>query len=259
MKEGIAFFLIAALLHPTTALGESAESSVEALLARMTPEEKVGQMLVSAFRSWKEIPPEEEATEENEAQNAPEAVPTTELNQEIRDCLARYHFGGVLLFAPNCRGALPESADVEAMVNTVENGGACVDAAKEADHVILVHRVYSAACLDPATGDGFSSGVFDRIIEARHAAGKTVLLVSCGLPYDAARFPEADAILLTYGASVMRALLPATGTESAYMPNLAAALCACFGQGDAPSGRLPVDLPTVDSQYQITNQILYAK
>ena len=146
------------------------------------------------------------------------------------------------------QGALPEGAEIAVMVNDAENGEACLEAAEQADHVILVSRVFSAACLDPNSTDGFSTGVFDGIIEARHAAGKPVIVVSCQLPYDAARFPEADAILLAYGSTVMRAVPPESGEGSAYAPNLPAALCACFGAGEA-SGHLPVSMPTLDGDY----------
>ena len=98
--------------------------------------------------------------------------------------------------------------------------------------------------------------MFDQIIEARHGLGKPVIVVSCQLPYDAARFTEADAILLTYGGGVMRAIPPTEGAGSAYAPNLAAGLCACFGAG-AANGRLPVNLPALDGDYRLTGDILY--
>ena len=154
------------------------------------------------------------------------------------------------------QGALPEGAAIAVMVNDAENGEACVRAATEADHVILVNRMYNAACLDPNTGGGFSTAVFDEIIEARHAAGKAVVVVSCQLPYDAARFTDADAILLTYGGGVMRAIPPTEGAGSAYAPNLAAGLCACFGVGEA-NGKPPVSLPALDDSYAFTDEVLY--
>ena len=141
------------------------------------------------------------------------------------------------------------------MKNTSDNEAACIEAAIQADHVILVHRVYAAACLDPSTGDGFSSGTFDRLIDAVHENGKTVIVVSCQLPYDAARFPEADAVLLTYWGSAMREM-PADG--SSWSANLPAGLLACFGLNPT-EGRLPVNIPTLDERYMPTDQILYAR
>ena len=150
--------------------------------------------------------------------------------------------------------ALPEGAEIVVMKNTKENGDVCVLAALGADHVILVHRVYSQACMDPATEDGFSSGTFDKVIDALHQKGRTVIVVSCQLPYDAARFPEADAILLTYWGSTMKEL-PAEG--SSWSPNLPAGLLACFDMCET-NGKLPVNIPALDETWHPTNEILWA-
>ena len=139
------------------------------------------------------------------------------------------------------------------MKNTKENEAVCILAALGADHVILVHRVYNAACMDPATDDGFSSGTFDKVIEALHDKGKTVIVVSCQLPYDAARFPEADAILLTYWGSVMQELPP---EGSCWSANLPAGLLSCFGAGKA-AGILPVSIPALDETYHPARDILW--
>ena len=148
-------------------------------------------------------------------------------------------------------------AAITVMANDAENGETCLEMAEQADHVILVNRVYNSNCLDPNTEDGFSTAIFDQIIDARRASGMTTIVVSCQLPFDAARFPDADAILLTYGSSVMRAVPPETGTGSAYVPNLPAALCACFGMGGA-DGKLPVNVPALDENYHNTQDVLYA-
>ena len=142
--------------------------------------------------------------------------------------------------------ALPEGAEIVVMKNTRDNEAECIQAAKEADHVILVHRVYSLACLNPEKDDGFSSGTFDKIIPAVHEAGKTVIVVSCQLPYDATRFPDADAVLLTWWGSAMREMLTEGSTWSV---NLPAGLLACFGACPA-EGASPVELPALDDQYR---------
>ncbi|MBR2854805.1 MAG: glycoside hydrolase family 3 C-terminal domain-containing protein [Clostridia bacterium] len=149
------------------------------------------------------------------------------------------------------RQALPEGAEIIVMKNTRDNEEECIRAAKDADYVILVHRVWKQANMDPAEEDGFSSGTFDKVISAVHEAGKTVILVSCQLPYDAARFPEADAILLTYWGSLMREL-PAEGAS--WSPNLPAGLLACFGEAET-DGTLPVNIPALDEHYQPTDEI----
>ena len=147
------------------------------------------------------------------------------------------------------KNALPGGSEIVAMQHSKDNGEMCLEAAQNAEHVILVHRTYSMACIDPRTEEGFSAELFDRIIEKRHEAGRKVIVVSCSLPYDAARFAEADAILLTYMSSTIRQISPANGRETAFAPNLPAALCACFGYGEA-KGKVPVKLPEIDEDYK---------
>lgn len=144
------------------------------------------------------------------------------------------------------------------MVNNDENGEECIDAAKEADNVILISREYNEACLDPATKDGFSTAVFDDIIKERHNDGKKVIVISCSLPYDAARFPDADAMILAYCSSSMRQVPQDTGAGSSFAPNLLAAIIACF-EGDELTGSLPVDLPKLDGNYKLTKDVLYGR
>ena len=209
------------------------------------------------------------AHRETERQIAEKAVTLVKNEQNAFPLKVQAGEKTLILFADSCasragtgdlarklleeKQALPEGAEITVMKNTKDNGEDCIQAAAEADHVILVHRVYSQACMDPATEDGFSSGTFDQVIDAVHQKGKTVIVASCQLPYDAARFPEADAILLTYWGSVMREL-PAEG--SSWSANLPAGLLACFDAGDA-GGRLPVNIPGLDEQYQPTGEILW--
>ncbi len=170
-------------------------------------------------------------------------------------CASRAGAGELIRMTAADQPALPENAGIDVMKSTRDNADECVRAACEADHVILVYRVYNIKCLDPSTDDGFSSAAFDRIIEELHRKGKTVILVSCQLPYDAARFPEADAILLTYWGSAMPELPPEDGHWS---PNLPAGLLACFGLGKT-DGRLPVDIPVLDETYHPADSILWPR
>ena len=135
---------------------------------------------------------------------------------------------------------LPEE-NITLMVSTKENEKECLDAASRVENVILVSRVYSRSCLDPKKDAGFSTGVFDRIIKARHDEGKTVIVISCQLPYDGERFPEADAVILSYCSSDLKDVPPEAGAGSAYPPNLEDAILSCF-RGDTLYGRAPCDL-----------------
>ena len=160
-------------------------------------------------------------------------------------CASRVGAGDLARQLLEERQALPEGAEVAVMKSAADNEEECIRAAVDADHVILVHRVYNLACLNPETDDGFSSGTFDKIIPAVHEAGKTVIVISCQLPYDATRFADADAVLLTYWGSTMREL-PAEGAS--WSPNLPAGLLACFGACPA-EGTSPVVLPALDDRY----------
>lgn len=155
------------------------------------------------------------------------------------------------------QGVITEDTEFYVMANDAENAEECVSMALEATHVILVYRTYNAACLDPATADGFSSAAFDQIIEARHEAGLNVIFISCGLPYDAARFPDADAILLAYGSSPMSEVASDIDEQTTFSPNLPCALYSCFGVGE-PGGRLPVNIPALDENYQYTDEVLFS-
>ncbi len=154
------------------------------------------------------------------------------------------------------KGIITDESQIIVMKNDKENKEECLSAVKKADYCVLVYRTYSNACLDPGTDDGFSSAVFDEIIALRHEEGTPVVVISCGLPYDAARFTDADAIVLAYNSSPMKEIPNESGAGSAYAPNLAAALVSCFG-GVKATGTLPVSVPEIDGNYQITDKILY--
>ena len=171
-------------------------------------------------------------------------------------CASRLGTGEMAWQTAIGKDLMPEGARCTILAHTRENTGECLQAALEADHVILVHRVYATACMNPETEDGFSSGAFDQILDALHQRGRQEVVVSCQLPYDAARFPDTDAVLLAYCSSPMRVVPPDTGEGSGYAPNLAAALCACFGSVPA-EGVLPVNIPVLDDAYAPAEAILY--
>lgn len=86
-----------------------------------------------------------------------------------------------------------------------------------------------------------------RAIEEVHAAGGKFILLSNNLPYDAARYREADAVLLAYmgaGLDADPTARDGSAAASAYNANVLAAMEIVFG-GSAPVGRLPIDLPVI--------------
>ncbi|MBR0225419.1 MAG: hypothetical protein IJL92_05125 [Thermoguttaceae bacterium] len=81
--------LVAGMSTTNLCYADDGLAKPDAILARMTVEEKVGQMVCVAFRAW-----------EGEGKNGP----VTELNDQLADAIKKYNLGGICLFAPNCEG-----------------------------------------------------------------------------------------------------------------------------------------------------------
>ena len=77
------------------------------------------------------------------------------------------------------------------------------------------------------------------LAQVRQKEGCRAVLLSLHLPYDAACYPEADAILCAYQAYGSAWDSEGNGP---FNLNAAAALCAVFGES-VPQGRLPVNVP----------------
>ena len=124
----------------------------------------------------------------------------------------------------------------------------------EADHVVIISEIYSASWLV----NDYSKKA-DAIIESVHADGKDVAVLSCHLPYDAARYQAADAIVLAWSARSMSEDPRKTeGPVAQYGPNLSAAMYLMLSE-ESPVGTLPVDIPKLDGQGQYTAEILYRR
>ena len=84
----LAMFAIAGLFIVPKAKNKYTGKKAEEIVAQMSTDEKIGQILMPSFRIWRDYP-------EEEAQNV------TVLNDEIRAMIGDYHLGGVDLFAEN--------------------------------------------------------------------------------------------------------------------------------------------------------------
>lgn len=127
---------------------------------------------------------------------------------------------------------------------------------KNCDVVILAVEMYSLINLDKTADRGWQALFADELIELAHKNGKKVVFLSANMPYDVARFTEADAILAAYCATGMDEL-PVDGQENvAYGVNYPAALITIFG-GNDPVGKLPIDVYSIDENTQYTDEILY--
>lgn len=95
--------------------------------------------------------------------------------------------------------------------------------------------------------------------------GKIAVISSVDKPYDVQLYPNANAILAAYGCSgssvdVTQALTGgATGSDSAYGPNIIAAVEVALGVFGA-QGTLPVNIPLYDAQTNTyTDEIVYER
>lgn len=103
------------------------------------------------------------------------------------------------------------------------------------------------------------------LIADTQANGGKFVLISSNLPYDSARYQDADAILLTYmssGTGVDPTDRAAGDNAGAYNANILAALAILFG-GGSPSGRLPVNIPEIvedeEGKLRYSDSILYER
>jgi hypothetical protein len=84
--------------------------------------------------------------------------------------------------------------------------------------------------------------------------------MSVSLPYDAARFEKADAIMIAYLPWSMP-VDPGDKVKEIqqYGPNMPAALYMMFSADDAPTAKLPINIPALDEEYHFTDTILYER
>ena len=118
-------------------------------------------------------------------------------------------------------------------------------AVAEADAVVGFSTNWGLSTLQPANVQyrGLSS-----IIADAHDTGARFVLLSNNLPYDAARYQDADGIMLCYMNSGID-IDPterATGSSAAgaYNANVKAAINSMFGV--QPQGKLPVNIPAIE-------------
>ena len=154
-------------------------------------------------------------------------------------------------------GIVPESVTSDNNCYEGHEAAEYEENVKNADAVIVALEMYNAGNIDSNNeARGWQARFVDDIIELAHKNGKKVIYVSANIPYDVARFTKADAILAAYCANGMD-VIPVDGKENpAYGVNYPAALITIFG-GSLPTGKLPVDVYSLDADYKYTDEILY--
>ncbi len=133
----------------------------------------------------------------------------------------------------------------------------------EADVVVGFTKTYGLSGLDESSE--LYQGIA-RAIGETHAAGGRFVLLSDNLPYDAARYQDADAIMLAYMGSGLdmdpTQRTKGSGNMGAYNANVVASICMMFGDG-APAGTLPVQIPEItileDGNIAYSDTVLYER
>lgn len=153
--------------------------------------------------------------------------------------------------------------DIETGENQLHYTDEMKQAISEANVVVGFTKTYSLSALeeDSEQYQGIALAMGDT-----HASGGRFVLLSDNLPYDAARYQEADAILLAYMGSGLD-MDPTARTQNdsspgPYNANVVAAIHAMFGDGEI-TGTLPVQIPQIitaqDGSLAYSDQILYER
>ena len=152
-------------------------------------------------------------------------------------------------------GKLPEGADVKAVSYRAKTVGDVLPMIEGADNVVFMSEIYGASYLKYDTAQ-----MADTLADTIHAKGGKFIVMSVNLPYDAARFEKADAIMIAYLARSMP-VDPGDKTTgiTQYGPNMPVALYMMFSEDDAPTAKLPINIPKLDDEYNYTDAVLYER
>lgn len=154
-------------------------------------------------------------------------------------------------------GIVPDSVTADCHCVKEKSAAEFEDVIKDSAAVILAVETYRLTNMDASHEKGWQAVFADELIETAHRLGKKVIVMSMQLPYDAARYGAADALICAYCAQDMPEIpTDHSGETRAYGVNYPAALITVFG-GSTPAGKLPVDIPKLDENTQYTDEILY--
>ncbi|MCR5352826.1 MAG: glycoside hydrolase family 3 protein [Clostridiales bacterium] len=136
---------------------------------------------------------------------------------------------------------------------------------KDADNVIAVTELVGGQTgLNPANTSNSAaaqSALVDALIPFVHENGGRFIILSCHLPYDAARYPDADAVMLAWSPKGMseNPNYHGDGDLAQYGPAMPAAVYMAFSDDETPTGKLPINIPALDSNYKFTDDVIYER
>ena len=165
---------------------------------------------------------------------------------------------------------LPEGSAVEIGCFRRQDGsllssGELKELVKDSDNVIAVTELVGGEKgLNPANTSNSAaaqSALVDELIPFVHAQGGRFIILSCHLPYDAARYPDADAVMIAWSPKGMseNPNYHGDGDLAQYGPAMPAAVYMAFSDDETPEGRLPVNIPKLDPNYKFTDETLYER
>ena len=126
-----------------------------------------------------------------------------------------------------------------------------------ANFVVITADTTSKTMFNNNDTKGWQGRFIDQAITEIHKQGKKVALVSMMLPYDVARYNDADVLVCAYGDRAIPSLpIVYNGETKTFGVNTTAAIIKLFS-GEEFKATLPVDIYKVDSKYNYTNEILY--
>ena len=152
-------------------------------------------------------------------------------------------------------GKLPEGAEVVAYSYRNKTADDVLPMIEGADNVVFMSEVYGAYALK-----GDIAKMADTLADTIHENDGKFIVMSVSLPYDVSRFQKADAIMIAYLPRSMTVDPEDKVTEiQQYGPNMPVALYMMFSKDDAPTAKLPINIPQLDESYSFTETVLYER
>lgn len=152
-------------------------------------------------------------------------------------------------------GKLPEGAEVVAYSYRNKTADDVLPMIEGADNVVFMSEVYGAYALK-----GDIAKMADTLADTIHENDGKFIVMSVSLPYDVARFQKADAIMIAYLPRSMTVDPEDKVTEiQQYGPNMPVALYMMFSKDDAPTAKLPINIPQLDESISFTETVLYER
>lgn len=125
--------------------------------------------------------------------------------------------------------------------------------AKEYDYIIAVSEIGRANQLSK---NDWLAEIPDMLTTFAKENNKKSAIISIGKPYDLDRYKNSDAHILAYGSKGMDPTEKGKDPVKTFGPNIPYSLDVVFGKVSS-KGKLPVDVPELDENFEYTDKIAY--